>query len=296
MNLMLSDIHIRDPFVLPEPAEGKYYMYGTIGETCWKGKPRGFDVYMSTDLVVWEGPYPAFRPAPDFWSDFNYWAPEVHEWQGRYYMFATFKADGRCRGTQTLVAEGPLGPFRPLGDGPLTPRDWECLDGTFYVDRHGEPWMVFSHEWVQVQDGEICAVRLSRELDRAVSEPVLLFRASEAPWAEGIRGGANYVTDGPFLYRAGTGELLLLWSSFSDGGYTIGCARQAEDDIDGSWVQDAEPLYKRDGGHGMVFRTFAGELRLAIHTPNDSPNERPIFIPVEERGGRLSAFPKEGGM
>jgi hypothetical protein len=41
----------------------------------------------------------------------------------------------------------------------------------------------------------------------------------------------------------------------------------------------------------MVFHTFAGELRLAIHTPNDSPNERPIFIPVTEQDGRLSAHP-----
>ncbi|MDU2242102.1 MAG: glycoside hydrolase, partial [Paenibacillus sp.] len=120
-------------------------------------------------------------------------------------------------------------------------------------------------------------------------------RASEAPWAEGIRGGANYVTDGPFLYRADNGELLLLWSSFSDGGYTIGCARQAGGggDIAGPWVQDAEPLYKRDGGHGMLFRTLTSELRLAIHTPNDSPHERPIFISVTEKDGRLSAQPIE---
>lgn len=294
MALALADIHFRDPFVLPDEAEGSYYMYGTIGKTCWKGKPRGFDVYVSADLASWEGPYPAFRPGPDFWSDVNYWAPEVHVWKGRYYMFATFKADGKCRGTQTLVADSPLGPFEPLGDGPLTPRDWECLDGTLYVDRQGDPWMVFCHEWVQVQDGEICVVRLSDDLDRAVSAPVVLFRASEAPWAEGIRGGANYVTDGPFMYRVGNGELLLLWSSFSEGGYTIGSARSASGDIDGPWFQDVEPIYKRDGGHGMLFQTFAGELLLAIHTPNDSPNERPLFVPLTEQDGKLSAGQTRG--
>lgn len=290
----LTEIHFRDPFVLPVEREGKYYLYGTIGETCWKGTPRGFDVYVSTDLNVWDGPYPAFRPEPDFWSDVNYWAPEVHEWQGRYYMFATFKADGKCRGTQTLAADSPLGPFRPQGDGPVTPRDWECLDGTFYADQSGAPWMVFCHEWVQVRDGEICAVRLSGELDEAVSPPKLLFRASQAPWAEPIRGGANYVTDGPFLYRAGSGELLLLWSSFSSGGYTIGCARSQSGDIDGPWLQDAEPLYKQDGGHGMLFHTFGGELLLAIHTPNDNPRERPIFIPLAELGGKLAVRGEKG--
>ena len=42
-----KEIHIRDPFVLPW--EGKYYLYGTRGATCW-GKADGFDVYSSADL------------------------------------------------------------------------------------------------------------------------------------------------------------------------------------------------------------------------------------------------------
>jgi len=41
------------------------------------------------------------------------------------------------------------------------------------------------------------------------------------------------------------------------------------------------------GGHGMPFRTFAGELTLTIHIPNGTPNEQPIFLPVREDAGKL---------
>ena len=44
------DINIRDPFVLCE--NGKYWLYGTRGPTCW-GKADGFDVYVSDDLNTW---------------------------------------------------------------------------------------------------------------------------------------------------------------------------------------------------------------------------------------------------
>ena len=39
--MKLSDIHIRDPFVLLH--EDKYYLYGTRGATCW-GEADGFDI------------------------------------------------------------------------------------------------------------------------------------------------------------------------------------------------------------------------------------------------------------
>ena len=44
--MTFNDIHIRDPFILVE--DGKYYLYGTRGKTCW-GPATGFDVYVSDD-------------------------------------------------------------------------------------------------------------------------------------------------------------------------------------------------------------------------------------------------------
>lgn len=284
-----ADIHIRDPFVLPIAAEQQYYLYGTVGPECWTGLATGTDYYTSADLQNWAGPFPAFRPPAGFWADRNFWAPEVHAYRGRYYMFMSVKAEGVRRGTQILVADSPEGSFVPISAGPVTPRDWECLDGTLYVDGDKQPWIVFCHEWVQVGDGEICALRLSDDLAAAVSDPQVLFRASEAPWALEInsKGRKGYVTDGPWLHRLTNGALLMLWSSFGAGGYTVGMARSESGEILGPWQQLPEPLYAGDGGHCMVFRTFDDQLQLAYHRPNASPDERPYFVPLRENDGAL---------
>lgn len=300
MKLELKHIHLRDPFVLADERSQSYYMYGTTGKTAWKGTPEGFDVYRSEDLVHWEGPAPAFRPAAGFWSDRDYWAPEVHEWNGRYYMFASFKAEGRCRGTQILVADQPEGPFVVHSPEPVTPPDWECLDGTLYVDEAGDPWMVFCHEWLQVVDGEICCQRLTRRLDASIGEPQLMFRASESGWSVSGKAG-NRVTDGPFLFRNEAGELHMIWSSFDKRGYNVGEARSVTGRLAGPWVHEPNPMFgpagedgsprsgiPAEGGHGMLFRTFGGQLLLSIHAPNKHPDERPAFVHVKETGGKLT--------
>ena len=290
--MRLSEINVRDPFILTE--NGKYYLYGTRGPTCW-GKADGFDVYTGTDLANWEGPRECFHNDGTFWADRNYWAPEVHRWRGAYYMFASFKTDGLCRGTAILRAERPEGPFVPWSGGRVTPPDWECLDGTFYVSRDGRPHMVFCHEWVQCGDGEVCALPLTEDLKGPAGEPRVLFRASDAPWCQRKHhssGMDGYVTDGPFMWRTADGTLLCLWASFSETGYTEALARSDNGEIDGIWTQ-TDPVYLEDGGHGMVFRALDGQLYLVLHAPNDHLKERPHLIPVEEHDGRLDAVPGE---
>lgn len=281
-----TDINIRDPFVLVD--KGQYYLYGTRGATCW-GPADGFDVYVSRDLENWEGPIVCFHNNGSFWADRNYWAPEVHRWQGQYYMFASFKSETRRRGTAILRADTPLGPFVPHSDGPVTPADWECLDGTFYVDKNGNPYMVFCHEWVQVGDGEVLAMPLSPDLSAPAGEPRLLFRAGDAAWCKRMHhssGQEGYVTDGPFLWRTEGGTLLCLWASFSQQGYNEAVAVSSTGDIDGVFTQ-AEPLFWNDGGHGMVFRALDGQLYLTLHSPNEHLKEQPCFYPLRDAGDHL---------
>ena len=165
-----QDIHLRDPFVLVH--DGKYYLYGSRGKTAW-GPATGFDVFVSEDLENWSDPIACFEDDGSFWAKKHYWAPEVHPWQGAFYMFASFKGEGMCRGTAILKSASPLGPFEPHSDRCVTPPDWECLDGTLYVDKKGKPWMVFCHEWTQVINGEICAMPLTDDLRAAAGPPRL---------------------------------------------------------------------------------------------------------------------------
>jgi len=283
-----TDIHIRDPFVLVH--EGFYYLYGNRGATCW-GLATGFDVYRSQDLENWEGPFTVFENDGSFWADRNYWAPEVHVWQGKFYMLASFKNEQVRRGTAILRADSPLGPFLPHSDGPVTPRDWECLDGTLYISKAGKPWMVFCHEWVQVIDGEICAIPLTDDLSAPAGEPRLLFRASAvAAWGGTTTyedGTVGRVTDGPFFWRTSDGTLLCLWATFNQQGhYSEALAVSDNGEIDGTFTQ-AEPLFTDDGGHGMVFRALDGQLYITLHSPNNHPDERPHFYPLKDTGSRL---------
>ncbi|MGL6202167.1 MAG: glycoside hydrolase family 43 protein [Lachnospiraceae bacterium] len=282
-----NDINIRDPFVLLY--KGKYYLYGTRGPTCW-GKADGFDCYVGYDLEHWEDPIEVFHNDGTFWADRNYWAPEIHEYQGQFYLFATFSKEGKCKGTQILKSPSPKGPFVVHSNGPITPKDWECLDGTLYINKEGRPYMVFCHEWQQIGDGTICYVSLSKDLKMAIGVPSVMFSASQAQGVVRIRNGDNYVTDGPFLHRLSDGTLCLLWSSFGEGGYIQLVSYSDNGDVTGNWRHDPKLLNEKDGGHGMVFADSSGDMRYTLHKPNTTLKERPVFYHVKEENRRLVIY------
>ena len=277
----IRDIHISDPFILADPVSRKYYTYVQfIDSRRFPEVPAGrgyFYVMESRDLVHWSEPSVCFAKG-DFWADLDYWAPECHFLQGRYYLVSSFRAAGTYRRCQCLVSDSPKGPFRPVCPDPVTPEGWHCLDGTLYTDGKGIPWMVFCHEWLQVGDGQVCAVPLSRDLGKAIGDPLILFRASDGPWT-----GNSGVTDGPFLHRLPGGKLIMLWSGFTPGGsYAISCSASLSGEIRGPWIQEKEPLYALDGGHAMLFRTFRGQLMMSCHCPNEHSRKRILLFEMEE--------------
>lgn len=281
----IRDVHISDPFILADPVTRHYYTYVQfVDSKRFPDVPTGrgyFYVLESEDLIHWSKPQVCFEKG-DFWADLDYWAPECHIWKGKYYLISSFRASGTYRRCQCLVADNPKGFFRPIRETPVTPEGWHCLDGTLYVDRHGAPWLVFCHEWLQVEDGQICAQRLSDDLGEAVGDPIILFRASDASWTGSIVKGGG-VTDGPFLHRLPGGKLLMLWSSFvPDGGYAMSYAISEFGEINGPWIQQTEPLYAMDGAHSMLFRTFSGQLMMSCHCPNDHIRKRMLLFEMEE--------------
>jgi GH43 family beta-xylosidase len=233
------------------------------------------------------------------------WAPEVHAFKGKYYLFVTFTSGeslpaipGRPpqqkRGTQILVADKLTGPFKPFQNRAHTPTDWMALDGTLWVE-DGQPYMVFSHEWIQLGNGTIELAKLKSDLSGLAGKPVTLFRAGDAPWVKDLKSkdekGNVYltlVTDGPFLYRTSKGNLLMIWSSFGQDGYTVGLAESTSGKIAGPWKQLEKPLFTGDGGHGMIFRPFDGRLILTLHKPNNDPDERAGFYELTDNEETLS--------
>ena len=241
-------------------------MYGTRGENFGQ-KTGGFDVYVSTDLENWSEPIECFNSEKYNMNSNVNWAPEVHKYKNAYYMFATFTKPNGLRGTYILKSDAPDGEFVPASDGAVTPWEWECLDGTFYVE-NGKPYCVFCHEHTQILNGTVCVVELSEDLTEAVSEPIELFDAGSYIKREATESCHN-VTDGPFLYKTSNGKLLMIWSTSIDDNYIQCIASSDNDSVLGKW-HHLEPLFKDDGGHGMIFEGFDGNTYITFHAPNDS--------------------------
>jgi len=303
----LSDIRLRDPFILADSETQTYFLYAQMSKRVGSDVHRGVEVYTSKDLETWKGPTSVFQVPPDFWAHRAVWAPEVHHFEGMYYLMVTFTADDTLlpqsdqptlnkRGTQILKADSPHGPFQPFHNRSHTPLEWSALDGTLIVEG-GQPYMVFCHEWLQVVDGTVECVRLKKDLSEQDGTPQTLFRASEAAWVKNLKDLGSkyrgqlmdgYVTDGPFLFRTKTGRLLMIWSSFGMKGYALGIAVSVTGKVAGPWRQVPAPLFASDGGHGMIFRTFDGRWMLTLHQPNKSPDERARLFELVDTGEGLS--------
>lgn len=295
-NVPINEIRLSDPFVLADSVTQMYYMTGT-GGMVWKSK----------DLEFWSGPYSVVKTDPNSWMGKNpmIWAAEIHQYKGKYYYFATFtnrdvKIDTvrgnviERRASHILVSDKPDGPYVPMKDETYLPADKPTLDGTFWVDTDGKPYMVYCWEWLQQWDGTIDKIELKNDLSGSVGDGKILFKSSESPWSkekdEHGKEVPNKVTDGPFLFRTGTGRLGMLWTSWIYDVYTQGVVYSESGTLDGPWIHEKDPITPPNYGHGMIFKTLDGRLLLSCHS-HKSVNGRyvriPHFFPVSLDGDKL---------
>ena len=280
--LITSTLLARDPCILVE--DGVYYAYRT-GWNCLKNTSGNLEGPWENlgDVVQLKNPSDA---------GWDHWAPEVHRYNGAYYMFTTYNSlTTGHRGCTVLKSDTPEGPFVEISDGHVTPKEWDCIDGTLYVDPDGQPWMVFVHEWVSMPDqiGNFSAAKLSEDLTHFISEPIELFRADEPHWA------TFGVTDGCWMYTTESGDLLMLWSNNDEFGYCVGVARSSNGRLDGEWIHE-DRLYSKymtsefDGGHAMIFTDTDGQMYLSFHSPNSKVGDRSetaVFLAIREEGNKL---------
>jgi beta-xylosidase len=190
-----------DPYVLQVKGD-KYYMYGTGG-----GAKNGFSAYSSADLVNWrrEGQV-YFASNKNGWSDSAntwkgaYWAPEVYEVKGKFYMF--YSAQWKNNPTNELenfrigvaVADKPTGPFIDLDDKPVFDPGYPIIDANVFFD-NGKAYLYYSRccykhpvksevaDWAkakgwfnEIEESWVYGVELKPDFSGVVGEPVLLLR------------------------------------------------------------------------------------------------------------------------
>ena len=283
VNIPLDSIRLSDPAILADTKTNMYYMTGS-GGLMWKSK----------DLKLWDGPFQVVQHDKNSWMGERpaIWAAEFHEYKGKYYYFATFtnnaiKVDTvndralERRASHVLVSDKPDGPYVPMNDDLFLPADMLTLDGTFWVDRDGKPYMIYCHEWLQNDNGTMEKIELKPDLSGTIGKGKILFRASDSPWSrENTKDKIqpNKVTDGPYLFRTGTGRLGMIWTSWIYDVYTQGVAYSESGTLDGPWIQEKEPITPPNFGHGMLFRTFEGKNLMSAHS-HKSVDGRYIRIP-----------------
>ncbi|WP_247235284.1 glycoside hydrolase family 43 protein [Telluribacter sp. SYSU D00476] len=292
----LDSIVLSDPFILADKKTSLYYMTGT-GGMLWKSK----------DLKAWDGPYPITQTDPNSWMGPKpmIWAAEIHPYKGKYYYFATFtnrdvKIDtvqGQVierRACHVLVSDQPDGPYVPMQDPTYLPANMPTLDGTLWVDTDGKPYMVYCYEWLQNLNGTMEKIELKPDLSGTLGTPKLMFRASDSPWSREKDANGNdkpnKVTDGPYLFKTGTGRLGMIWTSWIHDVYTQGVAYSQSGTLDGPWIHEKEPITPLNFGHGMLFHTLEGKLLMSIHS-HKSINGRyrriPHLFEVDLSGDKL---------
>ncbi|MBD0831555.1 glycoside hydrolase family 43 protein [Aestuariibaculum sediminum] len=280
----LNEIRLSDPAILTDKETQTYYMTGT-GGLLWKSK----------DLKLWEGPYHVAKTDPNSWMGPNpmIWAAELHHYKNKYYYFATFtnrdvKIDTVAgniierRASHILVSNKAEGPYIPMEDETYLPADKPTLDGTFWVDTNGKPYMVYCYEWLQNGNGTMEKIELKPDLSGSIGESELLFKASDSPWSrekdENGNDKPNKVTDGPYLFKTETNRIGMIWTSWIYDVYTQGVAYSESGTLSGPWIHESDPITPPNFGHGMLFKTFEGITIMSVHS-HKKVNGRTIRIP-----------------
>ncbi|MGB3145196.1 MAG: glycoside hydrolase family 43 protein [Maribacter sp.] len=283
-NIPLDSIHLSDPAILADNRSSTYYMTGS-GGLLWKSK----------DLAKWTGPYEVTETNPDSWMGPKpmIWAAELHQYKEKYYYFATFTNRDvvidtvkentiQRRSSHVLVSDRPDGPYIPMEDETYLPADIPTLDGTFWVDKEGKPYMIYCEEWLVNWNGTMEKIELKPDLSGTVGKRQILFFAHDSPWSKDKdqygRILPNKVTDGPYLFTTQTGKLGMIWTSWVFSDYVQGVAYSESGTLYGPWIQENDPLTPPNFGHGMLFRTFDGKLLMSVHS-HKSINGRYIRIP-----------------
>ena len=80
---------------------------------------------------------------------------------------------------------------------------------------------------------------------------------------------------------------MVINANFIDSALPWTVARSKSGSIEGPWEQ-LDPIVGDDSGHGMLFRTFEGQLMLVLHQP--FTNARGKLYEIEDTGDSLKVI------
>jgi beta-xylosidase len=181
--------YFADPFVWRHG--GQYYAVGTgpteiAGQVDEVGQERVFPVLGSSDLATWRYLTRALaRPAPALGD--SYWAPEVAEHQGTFYLYYSVGHEDRHHQLRVATSRHPAGPYEDVGEPLLDPRVTPfAIDPHPFRDDDGQWYLFYARDFLDgdsaaapgaVRAGTALVVRRLHQmirLDPAEGETVIL--------------------------------------------------------------------------------------------------------------------------
>lgn len=253
--------YFADPFVLRW--NGDYLAYGT-GEGLERtpgGGASAFKILRSSDLVHWREAGTAL-PVEAEGGGCAYWAPEVAERDGRFFLYYSRapKDQDQCHRIRVAIADTPAGPYRDRG--PVLPEHVGfCIDAHPFRDpRDGRWYLFFACDYFDERAGTgLAVVRFAQDMCSVEDAPRTVVRA-HADWQIYERQRTHYgrvwpawhTVEGPCVIARG-GRYFCLYSggNWQTGGYGVGFA--AADHPLGPWRHGA-------GGGPSVLRERPGEV------------------------------------
>lgn len=213
--------NIGDPFVL-KAADGKYYMYATSA-------PRGYYVWSSEDMLNWTKLGYAYEADSNNWGLKDFWAPEVVEHKGKYYMYysARYKENNSLR-VGVAVSDKPQGPFVNVQNKPMFDFGYAAIDADVIVDEDGRKYLYYSRDCSENivsgrHESHIYGVELSDDMLSVKGEPKLLAKP-EQEWE--LQSGNEWRwNEGPLVFKK-NGNYYMMYSGnfYGDKKYGIGYA------------------------------------------------------------------------
>jgi GH43 family beta-xylosidase len=233
--------YFADPFVLRRGND--YFAYGT-GAAPLEGDGRAFPLLQSSDLVSWRYAGGALQPIAGATA---YWAPEVVEEAGRFYLYcsAAFGGGDETHQIRVATADTPLGPFVDTGTAIFPDHGFTIDPHPFRDPRTGQWYLYFANDYTADEPfGTGVAVVKLKDMLTADGSPVMVNRASQ-DWQiyernrdyKGKVWNAWHTVEGPFVVFRNE----RYWCFYSGGrwsaeGYGVGFA--VADDPMGPWKDD----------------------------------------------------------
>lgn len=260
--------------------EGTYYLYSTN----YISGEKGYPVYTSPDLVNWE-----FKGmcTGTLWSTNFYWAPEVVEKDGKFYMIATNNVS-----LGIAVADSPLGPFEPAGELLLE----QAIDGNFFFDDDGKVYLYY----VNVKEGEpygIFGCELTEDLLAIKPNTTTLLLQYSDPWE------ATTVEAPEMIKHKGTYYLTYSGNTYTSEKYALGYATSDSplgefERYDGNPILSYTSEIQGTGHHCFTTSPDGSELWIVYHIhsaigvyePRTLCIDRVRFTPTPSGIDRLEAY------